>query len=92
MHSYIWGINSVGECLPCKQKVMGSNPICSIFAGLAQQVAQRLCNPQVLGSSPRFSFPLYTGCVHTLTCSIGLVFVAELVNAPDCGSGGRNPL
>ena len=25
----IWGLNSVGECLLCKQKVVGSNPIAS---------------------------------------------------------------
>ena len=28
--SWIWGCNSMGECLLCKQKVVGSNPISSI--------------------------------------------------------------
>ena len=50
-------VTQLGECLPCKQEVGSSSLLGSIIqvAGVAQLVAQLICNHQVVGSSPTIS-------------------------------------
>ena len=51
------------------------DPPCAPYALLAQLVEQRTFNPKVVGSSPSWRTTMLR--------------VAQLVRAPDCGSGGR---
>ena len=48
---------------------------CASYALLAQLAEQRIFNPKVVGSSPSWR--------------TNVLRVAQLVRAPDCGSGGR---
>ena len=42
----------LGEHLPYKQRVIGSNPVPATYAQIAQLVYQRTENPRVAGSIP----------------------------------------